>query len=181
MASTEASLNKLISNEWETYEYNFAGLYSDLGYGGTACSSDQAPCPLDPERISELVFFINAGAEAFAGTVQIEYISIGTALEADSGDDAVAVYGDHFGQDYGTHNTDSNLQLSVENSNLKILGDGTDGPFSGVYYGFHDNGEQVFVDATGNHKVYVRAKSSLPNTLVRLDLQDSIGLGTTLQ
>ncbi len=182
MATTGGSITKAISDEWVTYEYNYAGAYSDLGFGGTGCSSDQAPCPVDSDRIANLILFINPGVGAFAGQVEIEYISIGTALEADGGDEGQLVYGDHFSGGDNYVNTAGSFELSVDNSTLKINGTGVDAPFAAVAYSIHDmdTGAGSFVDATGNNKLYIKARSNTPNTLLRIDLVDTAGFVTTL-
>lgn len=181
MATTGASITKPITDEWTTYEYNFAGGYSDLGFGGTGCSSDQAPCPVDAERIANMIIFINPGAGAFVGEVEIDYISIGKALEVNANPDGVLVYGDHFSTDASYVGTTGAFSLSVDDSNLKITGEGQATPFSAIAYSVHDmeTGEGSVVDATGNNKVFIRAKSDAPNTLLRVDLVDSTGLTTS--
>jgi hypothetical protein len=102
-ASTAGSITKLITEEWVTYEYNYAGSYQDLAYGGTGC--EVGPCDLDAERITNMIWFINPGVEGFAGEVEIEYISVGTALEPIDPNANQLEYGDHFSQDYGQANT----------------------------------------------------------------------------
>ena len=176
-ATTAGSITKLISDEWTTYEFNFAGSYEDLAFGGTGCSV--GPCQVDGERIANLILFVNPGVEAFAGQVDIEYISVGTALEADSGGNNVLVYGDHFSDDVGFVGTSAAFGLAVDNSNLSITGEGVDAPFAAVSYTCHDDAGAVLVDATGNNKVFIRARSSAPNTRLRLDLQDEEGFVTT--
>jgi len=177
-ASTAGSITKVISDEWTTYEYNYAGSYQDLAFGGTGCTS--GPCDLDPERIRNMIIFVNPGVEGFVGEVQVDYISVGTALEAVDPTANQLAYGDHFSNDYGTVGTGGSFGLTVENSELTIAGSGVDAPFTAVSVSFHDEGEAVTVDATGNNKVFLKVKSDAPNTLLRVDLVDTAGFVTSL-
>lgn len=181
MATTAASITKAISDEWTTYEYNFTGGYSDLGFGGTGCSSDQAPCPVDAERVANMILFVNPGAGAFVGDVEIDYISVGTSLEDTGGSDDELVYGDHFSSGSAFLNTTATFGISVEDSRFKLTGTGGDGPFQAVAYTIHDSdtGEAISIDASGNNKLFIRAKSDAPNTLLRVDLIDEDGYTTS--
>ncbi|MEM9916541.1 MAG: T9SS type A sorting domain-containing protein [Bacteroidota bacterium] len=178
MATTGGSITKVISTEWETYEFNFAGSYTDLAFGGTGC--DVGPCPVDASRIANLIIFVNPGVGAYAGEVAIEYISVGTALEANPGGNLDLVYGDHFTEDETYVNTTGAYSLEVESSTLKITGDGTDAPFSAIAYNVHDENGGIVLDVTGNDKMFFRAKSSVDNTLLRIDLVDTTDFITTL-
>jgi len=175
--STAGSITKLISDEWTTYEYNYAGSYQDLAYGGTAC--DIGPCDLDAERIRNLIFFVNPGVEAFAGQVEIDYISVGTALEPEDPNANVLEYQDHFSADYGHVNTSAAFQLGIADSELTITGQGIDDPYAAISVSLHDEGAGVVVDASGNNKVFLKVKSDAPNTLLRVDLVDTSGYATT--
>jgi len=177
MATTAGSITKLITEEWTTYEYNFAGSYEDLAYGGTGCSV--GPCPVDSERIANLILFVNPGIEAFVGQVEIDYISVGTALEEDEEGSNVLVYGDHFGIDEGYIGTDAAFELGVAGSAMSITGLGIDAPFAAVAYTCHDAEGPIAVNATGNNKLFIKAKSTVANTRLRVDLQDGDGFVTT--
>ena len=181
MATTGASITKTITDEWTTYEYNFSGSYTDLGFGGTGCSSDQAPCIVDSERIRNMIIFINPGTGAFVGDIEIDYISVGTSLEEGANDEGELVYGDHFSGGDGFVST-TTFGLGVDESVLKITGDGSATPFSSIAYTTHnmDSGSTESVDVTGNNKLYIRAKSDAANTLLRVDLIDTAGYTTTL-
>jgi hypothetical protein len=182
MATTGASITKPISEEWTTYEYNFAGSYTDLGFGGTGCSSDQAPCPVDSERVANMIIFINPGAGAFVGDVEIDYISIGTSLEEEPTGQGDLIYGDHFSGGDGFVATSGVFDLGVNDSVLKVTGDGSDVPYASISYSIHDmdTGNGKFIDATGNNKLFIRAKADAANTLLRVDLIDTAGYTTTL-
>jgi len=182
MATTGASITKPITEEWATYEYSYGGTYIDLGFGGTGCSSDQAPCAVDAERVANMILFVNPGAGAFVGELEIDYISVGKALEEIENPDGLLVYGDHFSGGDGNVSTTAAFQLSVDASTFKITGGGIDGPFASIAYSIHDmdTGEGSFVDATGNNKVFIKAKTDVANTLLRVDLIDTSGFTTTL-
>ncbi len=177
-ASTAGSITKVISEEWVTYEFNYAGSYQDLAFGGTGCTV--GPCDLDSERIANMIFFVNPGVEGFVGEVQIDYISVGTALEPEDPSTSVLVYGDHFSNDYGLVNTTGAFDLSISDSELTITGTGVDGPFSAISVVPHEDGNPILVDATLNNKVFIKVKSDAANTLLRIDLVDSSGFVTTL-
>lgn len=177
MATTAGSITKLITEEWETYEFNYAGSYQDLAYGGTGCTV--GPCPVDGERISNLILFVNPGIEAFAGQVEIDYISVGTALEEEDPDANVLVYGDHFGADNGFTGTSASFEVSIANSTMSIKGNGIDPPFAAVAYTCHDENGAIEVNATNNNKVFIKARSTEANTRLRVDLQDVDGFVTT--
>ncbi len=177
-ATTAGSITKLITDEFETYEFNFAGSYQDLAFGGTGCTS--GPCPVDPDRIANMILFVNPGVEAFVGEVAIEYISVGTALE-ETDNNLELVYADHFSTNDDFINVNGAYEAEVEGSILGITGDGTDAPFSNVLLSLHDDETgPVVVDATGNNKVFLRARSDAPNTLLRIDLIDTAGFITSL-
>ncbi len=183
--STQGSVTKVINTEWKTYEYNFTGVLTDLGWGGTPCVSEppgQGNCPVNPETIQTFLIFINPGVEAFAGQVEIEYISAGIPLEPVDPGQAVAVYDDHFDNGDGAFITSDNFLAVEDGTELSITGDGTAGPFSAVAYSLHNQEtlEPVVLDVTGNHKVFIKAKSSLANgTLLRVDLMDTLGFITS--
>jgi hypothetical protein len=176
-ASTAGSITKLISDEWTTYEYNYAGSYQDLAFGGTGC--EVGPCDLDADRIENMIIFINPGVEGFVGQVEIDYISVGTPLEAVDPSANTLEYGDHFSQDFGQVNTVGAFDIGIENSELTITGAGVDGPFTALAVSTHDQGDNIIVDATNNNKVFVKVKSNTPNTLLRVDLVDTSGFVTT--
>ena len=176
-ASTAGSITKVISDEWTTYEFNYAGSYQDLAFGGTGCTV--GPCDLDAERIQNMIFFVNPGVEGFVGEVQIDYISVGTALEPEDPSNNVLVYGDHFSQDFGMVTTTGAYGLDISDSELTINGAGIDAPFSSIAITPHDEGAPIVVDATLNNKVFLRVKSDAANTLLRLDLVDTSGFVTS--
>lgn len=179
MATTLGSVTNPITDEWATYEFNYSTGYQDLAYGGTGCAGPD-PCPVDPNRIANLILFVNPGSEAFVGDVEIEYMSIGTPLEASEEEEGVLEYGDHFSSDRGAAVTEGLFDLSYGESALSISSAGGAAPYSSISYNpIDDVGGNVLVNNTANNLVYIRAKADADNTLLRLDLVDSTGYVTT--
>ncbi|GLR18200.1 T9SS type A sorting domain-containing protein [Portibacter lacus] len=177
-ATTGGSITQVITDEFETYEFNYAGSYQDLAYGGTGCTEGGPACDVDPERIANMIFFINPGTEAFAGEVSIDYISVGTALEIIDTNDEL-VYGDHFSATTDYVSSSGTYEIAVENSILSITGSGEDVAYSNIAYSLNDEETGIAINATGNNKVFIKARSTEPNTLLRVDLLDSVGYSTT--
>ena len=182
MVTTAGSITKILTDEFVTYEYNYAGSYQDLAFGGTGCPMGGDPCDVDASRISNMILFVNPGVEAFSGEVHVEYISFGTPLEVDTSGPGSIVYGDHFSGDDLFISTAGAYDIEVNESNLKVTGDGTDVPFSSISYVLHNDTSStpVSIDMTGNNKAYIRVKSSAPNTLLRFDVLDTAGYTTSL-
>jgi len=179
-ATTVAPPVKVLTDEWQTYEFNFSGIYQDNAYGGTGCLPVGGdPCPVDPTRIANMILFINPGVEAFIGSVEIEYISVGTSLEPVDPNANVLEYGDHFSGASTFVSTTGAYDLSVENSLLTITGGGGDAPYSTVTVTPYNEEGSILVDATGNNKVFLRARSDAANTLLRIDLLDSANYVTS--
>lgn len=79
--STNAgSVNTVMGEAFATYEYDFAGRYNDGGYGGTSCSSTAAPCPVDPQRITQMIFYPAPDNGGFAGDLDINWVSFGQEI-----------------------------------------------------------------------------------------------------
>lgn len=66
------------SSEYQIFELNYTDRLIDGGYGGPCTSG---PCNLDPSQLEQLAFYINPGSGGYAGTINIEWISIGESLE----------------------------------------------------------------------------------------------------
>jgi Secretion system C-terminal sorting domain len=67
-----------LTNAYEVYEYNYAGNYADGAYGGSPCTV--SGCPVDGERIANLLTYINPGTGLFAGTIDVDWISFGSPI-----------------------------------------------------------------------------------------------------
>jgi hypothetical protein len=181
--TTQGSVTKILTTDYAVYEYDFSGVYSDLGYGGTPCTQQTAPCPVDATRIKNMLMYINPGTGMFLGEVTIDYISFGVSLEP-AGPAALLVYGDHMNNstlDYTTPT--AGYTVTEAGSDLVIAGDGSAGAYSNVSYILSDKttNETVFVDmAPANNKVYIRAKTESGTVPLRLDLLDTTGYTTSL-
>ncbi|MEL7148346.1 MAG: hypothetical protein AAFO69_18375 [Bacteroidota bacterium] len=181
--TTDGSITKILSDEFQVFEYDFTGVYNDLGYGGTPCTEDTAPCPVNGERIANLLMFINPGDVNFLGTVTIDYISFGIPLEP-LGPGGDLMYEDHFGNNTLEFTGDpAGLVSSEMGSEWTITGDGTGGQYNAVSYVLHDKnlGEQIHVDMTpAQNKAFLRVKTSGADVPIRIDLIDTAGYTTSI-
>ena len=182
--TTQGSITKILTEEYTVFEYDFAGAYFDLGYGGTPCTAATAPCPVDGSRIANLTFFIDGGSTTggLLGDVIIDYISFGTSLEP-AGAQAELVYEDHFNNETLEFTSDVPGFIGSEAGTAwTIMGDGAGPEFGAVSYGLHDKdtGEPVFVDMTpAQNKLFVKMKIDAGSVPVRIDLIDTAGYATT--
>ncbi|SEQ66115.1 T9SS type A sorting domain-containing protein [Neolewinella agarilytica] len=79
--STNAGAANVITGaEFATYEYDYAGRYEDGGYGGTSCAEAAAPCDVDAQRVTEIVFYPAPDNGAFSGDIDINWISFGQEI-----------------------------------------------------------------------------------------------------
>ncbi|MEM9260142.1 MAG: hypothetical protein AAGA62_10885, partial [Bacteroidota bacterium] len=181
--STQGSLQRIVGEEFAVFEYDFTGVYADLGFGGTPCTMETAPCPLNSERIDNLVIFIEPGVGAFAGDITIDYISIGNSLEP-GGDEAELVYYDRLNNELVEWVSDGNGYLNSETgTEWTISGDGSAGAFATVSYLTHDksSGEAITVDITpAKSKLFVKMRTDMGMEPVRIDLVDSSGFVSSL-
>ncbi len=177
-----AGITRTLTTEYMVLEYDFTDLYQDGGFGGTACAS--GPCPVDGAQTSQLVFFTDPGVGGFNGSVVIDYIAFGEAP-----DDVIMsdIFQDHFDQDSSINaftfiGPGYDVSIDAENSELTITGDGTNPMWDPLTYIFRNPStlDTIDIDATaGGNKMYVKVKSTVPNTALRLDLQDIDGFVTT--
>jgi endoglucanase len=63
---------------YKIYEIDYTGKLTDGAYGGPCTSG---PCKVDASKLRALVFFVNAAAGKYNGTVEIDWLSIGSSLE----------------------------------------------------------------------------------------------------
>ncbi|MDP5171285.1 MAG: T9SS type A sorting domain-containing protein [Bacteroidia bacterium] len=179
--TTQASLTKVISDEYGIYEYNFSGAYTDAGYGGTSCAT--GPCPVDRGAIKQVLIYIDPIQGGFNGEVSIDFLSIGKPLGEDAGPKGVINYFDEIADNTNLFvNPPAGFTSTTANGEWTITGDGTAGAYSAFNYDTHNpTGEAILVDAVGsNDKLYVRAKSSTAGTNLRIDLKDKDGYVTNL-
>ncbi|MEO0898586.1 MAG: T9SS type A sorting domain-containing protein [Bacteroidota bacterium] len=182
-ASTGGSITKIVDTAFTTLEYDFTGVLTDLGFGGTPCTQNTAPCTVDGQRVGNLLFFIEPGTGAFPGQLTIDYLSFGVALEP-PGPAAELIYEDHFNNEMLEFTTpDGGYTVEEMGSELSIIGDGTAGAFSTVSYLLHDkdSASDIFLNMTpGQNKVFVRAKVMNGTLPLRLDLIDTANYHTSL-
>ena len=177
-ATTQGSIGKILTDEYVTHEYDFSGTFNDLGYGGTPCTAATAPCPVDPTRIRTMTIFVDPGGMDFLGEVSIDYISFGNQLEPPAPPGALE-YGDHFNNNTTDFVADPGGFVSSETgSEWTITGDGTGAPYTAISYSPNEAGAPITVDASGNNKVFIRAKSTVDVPL-RVDLIDAEGYITS--
>lgn len=72
--------------EYQIYEFDFTGRYTDGGWGGPgvdAGCADNMPrgCPVAATHINGLFFLINPGEMAAPGSISIDWLSVGSELE----------------------------------------------------------------------------------------------------
>lgn len=70
-----------LGTNYTIYSLDYAGKFSDAGYGGSPCTSVTAPCPVNSSFVKKIVFFINPGTGRYNGTIDIDWISFGASLE----------------------------------------------------------------------------------------------------
>ncbi|MEM6699873.1 MAG: hypothetical protein AAF599_15830, partial [Bacteroidota bacterium] len=180
--NTQGSVTKIIGTEYQVIEYNYAGTYSDLGFGGTPCTENTAPCPVDPTRIGNLVIFINPGVGEFMGDITIDYLSFGKSLEPE-GDAPVLIFGDHFNNNETDWIGDAaGFVVAESGTEWTITGDGTAPPFSALAYSLNNGeGEAVALDMTpAKNKVFIRAKTEQGTAPLRIDVVDSSGFVSSI-
>ena len=170
-----AGISKILTTDYQVLEFDFTGLYQDGGFGGTAC--DAGPCPVDGENLFQAVFFTDPGIGGFNGSVVIDYIAFG---EEPDGVIMSEVFQDHFDVDSsltsftGTATYDLSLN---DNSELIIAGDGSNPMWDPLSYTIRSSAtyDPIDIDVTGNNKMYIKVKSTVPNTAIRFDLIDIDG------
>ncbi|MEM6342254.1 MAG: T9SS type A sorting domain-containing protein [Bacteroidota bacterium] len=175
------AITKVISSEYQIYEYNFAGNYFDGGFGGSPCTA--GPCPLDPTAITQVLFYPDPAQGGFNGELFIDFVSIGQPAGEDMGPKGITGYSDQMDDNTSLFLNDTGgLSSSISNDEWTITGDGSSAPYSPVVYNAHNElGELILIDALGsNNKLFIRAKASVDSTLMRVDLQDNQGYVTNL-
>ena len=181
-ANTLGSITKLVGTDFTVLEFDFGGTYEDQGFGGTPCTMDTAPCPVDPTRIRQLNMFIEPGVGEFLGDLTIDYISFGTSLEP-AGPVAEFLYEDNFADETLTFTEATpGFAVSEAGSELAIEGDGGAAPFAAISYILHDqdtNDPIVLNLEPAQNKVFVRARTAGGNVPLRVDLIDTTGLTTS--
>ncbi|NRB52983.1 MAG: T9SS type A sorting domain-containing protein [Saprospiraceae bacterium] len=180
-ATSQAGITKTLTTEFMVLEFDFTGNFIDGGFGGTSCTT--GPCNVDATMIQQLVFFINPGAGGFGGTVVIDYIAFGEEPDPVITSD---IYQDHFEQDSSVNNftfigAGYTVDVDTDNSEVNITGDGTIAMWDPLTYIFRNPNtlDTIDIDVSENNKLYIKAKSTVEGTALRLDLQDIDGFVTT--
>ena len=174
--TTQGSITKIVDTEYTVLEYDFSGTYADLGFGGTPCTMETAPCPVDPKRVAGLVLFVEPGVGGFVGELTFDYFSFGNSLEP-AGDEPVLSYGDHFSNETIEFTNSDLFDVTESGSNLVITGDGNAPPFGTVSYSLHskETGEPVVLDmGPAKNKLYIAAKTNGAMVPLRIDAVDSL-------
>jgi len=96
------------------------------------------------------------------------------------GEDILA-YVDHFDDNQNVWSDEPGFEVEENGTELAITGDGTSEPYTTFKYIIHDTetGIPLVIDMTSNDKLYVKAKSTVAGTMLRIDLADSNGFVTT--
>lgn len=87
------------------------------------------------------------------------------------------IYSDEFNEGINKSTTSASLTSSISNNNLRIVGNGTAGPWDNTEYSFHNSGTNTNVNATSTPKLYIKAKADIPLQM-RIDLMDANGYFT---
>ncbi|MEM7656135.1 MAG: T9SS type A sorting domain-containing protein [Bacteroidota bacterium] len=164
-------VTKTLTTDYNVLEFDFGGVYQDGGYGGTPCTT--GPCPVDSSMITSLVMYANAGA-GFTGTMVIDYVSFGAPPDTVIASD---VFQDHF-EDPSSEGSFTFLgqgySVGQSGTIMEINGDGTTPMWDPLTYVFVNpvTTDTIDIDITGNNKLYVKVKSSVAGTALRIDMQD---------
>ena len=169
-----AGLTRTMTTDFNVLEFDFSGTFQDGGFGGTPCNSDTAPCTVDGTRIAQLVFFTDPGVGGFNGSVVFDYISFGSEVTAEAMSD---VFQDHFDQSDSTITSfgfvGGGYSLSTTDSEVIISGDGTTTMWDPLSLLMRNQNtfEPIDIDVSGNNRMFVRMRSTIPGTAVRIDVQ----------
>lgn len=179
--TSQPGLTKVINDEYAIYEFDFSGQYVDGGFGGTACMT--GPCPVDFSAITQLLIFPDPVQGFFNGEIAIDFISIGQALGEDAGPKGITGYVDEMDDNTNLYISEPNgFTSATANDTWTLTGDGSAGAYAAFNYQAHNElGETILIDAAGsNDKLFVRAKASELNTILRIDVQDNQGYVSNL-
>ena len=174
----------ITGTEFSEYRIDYAGGYQDGGYGGTGCTSDEAPCSVNGNRIVALAFYPEATTGGFNDTVQIDYLSFGVPLDGNQGPTGIIYYQDELdeaGDQFGGE--PAGLTYTVSDGVLAIVGDGTAPVYQTITYDLRDEaGDPALADVAGSENtLYFRARTASGDSAnLRIDLVDENNFHTTL-
>ena len=187
LSSTGNAITRVLTTEYEVYEYDLVDARQT--FANDACpTADTDPCFLNLEAIKEFLLYINPGSTNFAGSVDIDWISIGTNLDGE-GPEAVLTYFDQFENDrVNFAGGVAGFELDEADGIFSITGDGTSAQWGSVSYDFQEPTDdqdtadvQQVIDMTdAQGKLFIRARTIGDPQTLRIDLRDTSGLNTDL-
>lgn len=163
-------ITNTLTDDYRVIEYDFSSV--DNG-------------DFDFTQVQAIFFFINPGSGGFTGQVSMDYFALGEDIEGPITSD---IYQDQMGSDSSLTNfvndvvgfTRERSEDGSDPSFLTFVGDGTAGPWTPHVYALRPAPEfiQTSVDITDNTKMFVKMRSSVPGTAVRIDVQDTDGIAS---
>lgn len=88
------------------------------------------------------------------------------------------IYSDEFNEGINKFSSSSALSTSLNNNNLRIVGNGTSGAWESLAYSFHNSGSNNTINAASNPKFYIKVKAE-NSPQMRIDLKDINGYSTS--
>jgi hypothetical protein len=185
--TTNGSVTEPVSGtEFGKVVFEFSDAYEDGGYGGTGCSGDDAPCPVDGSVIRSINFYPEPTTGNFDDTLYIDYISFGRSIDDrdTTGGVPTGIVDYHNRLDGSADAFSGNpngLTFGVEEGMFFIAGDGTATPYQTVDFRLQENGEPVLADvAASDDLLYLRARTVGGDSVnLRVDLVDVDDYNTT--
>jgi hypothetical protein len=185
--TTLGSVTRVASGEeFNEIVYDYSNAYRDEGYGGTGCSVDDRPCPVDGSVIRSIVFYPEPVDAAFNDILYIDYLSFGQPIADRDTSGGVPTgmvnYGNRLDDSEDAFSGNPNgLTFGVETGIFYIAGDGTATPYQTIDMRLRENGEPVVADVVGSGDLlYLRARTVGGDTVdLRVDLVDVNDYNTT--
>ena len=162
-----------LKEDYAIYTLDFSGAFNDGGFGGSPCESANSPCPVNPANIANMFFYVDDADGGYAGTLEIDWISVGEPLEVV---ETVSLYQDQFEANLTTA-SNSAYTSTLSNGNLKIVANGTAGAYNSFLYNLHNAGTEINADVSELPTIYIKAKANNRPTF-RVDMIDSRGFAT---
>lgn len=162
-----------LKEDFNIFTLDFDSAFGDGGFGGSPCTMATAPCPVDASDIANLFFYVDDAEGGYAGTVEIDWISIGEPLETV---ETETIYRDQF-DDYLTTASNDSYTSTLVNGTLNIVANGSAQPYNSFEYKLHREGIETTFDVSALPTIYVKAKATNRPTF-RIDMEDSRGFIT---
>ncbi|OAV45332.1 T9SS type A sorting domain-containing protein [Lewinella sp. 4G2] len=175
-----------LADTFRVFEYSFEEANA-IAFPGTACTEENLPCALDRENIKELLIYIDPGTGAFAGQIDIDYISFGVSLDPPE-PAAPQIYVDDFDNDrVDFTGPTEGFEVSESGGSLNIAGNGTSSQFGTISYDFNDPSDDQdtarvarLLDFTeAQNKLFIRARTDGAPQTLRIDVADTTGLSSS--